>query len=165
MLFFILTVAGRSSTRWVIHVFENPMKYLIVLLYFCKIVLYILINTFNILFKSEVKLKFKDRAITANMMWYEKKGNKKIETFLNYTQDTHKHSMSCQDERENGINKAFPYGKQAQVQYINLAWMNEICKRMWHNVYKENKTNGSCRRPFFWSNNENELCPNYIFPI
>ena len=54
-----------------------------------------------------------------------KKGNKKIETFLNYTQDTHggkyKHSMSCQNERENGINKAFPYGKQAQVQYINLA--------------------------------------------
>ena len=25
-------------------------------------------------------------------------------------------SLSCQDERENGINKAYPYGKQAQVQ-------------------------------------------------
>ena len=27
------------------------------------------------------------------------------------------------------------------------------------------KTLGSCRRPPFWSNNENELCPNYIFPL
>jgi hypothetical protein len=56
--------------------------------------------------------------------------------------------LSCQDERENGLNKAYPYGKQVQVQYLNLAWMNEIgIKRMWHKVYKENKTLGSCRRP------------------
>jgi hypothetical protein len=44
----------------------------------------------------------------------------------------HKRSLSCQDERENGLNKAYPCGKQAQVQYINLAWMNEIGKKMWH---------------------------------
>jgi hypothetical protein len=38
---------------------------------------------------------------------------------------------------------------------------------MWHKVnkVKENKTLESYRRPPFWSNNENELCPNYIFPI
>ena len=58
-------------------------------------------------------------------------------------------NMSCQDERENGLNKAYPYGKQAQVQCINLAWMNEIGKRMWHKVYKENNTLGNCRRPPF----------------
>ena len=89
----------------------------------------------------------------------------------NYTQDTHggryKHSFSCQDERGNRLNKAYPYRNQAQVQYINLAWINEKGKRMWHKVYKvkENTTLGSYRRPPFWSNNENELCPNYIFPI
>jgi hypothetical protein len=66
---------------------------------------------------------------------------------------------------KNGLNKAYPYRNQAQVQYINLAWINEKGKRMWHKVYKENKTVGSCRRPPFWSNNENELCPNYIFPL
>ena len=37
--------------------------------------------------------------------------------------------MSCQDERENRLNKAYPYDKQAQIQYINLAWMNEIGKK------------------------------------
>jgi hypothetical protein len=37
--------------------------------------------------------------------------------------------LSCQDERENGLNKAYPYDKQAQIQYINLAWMNEIGKK------------------------------------
>ena len=88
---------------------------------------------------------------------------------LNYTQDTHggkyKHSLSCQDERENGLNKDYPYRNQAHVQYIHLGWINENGKRMWHKVYEQNKTLGSCRRPLFWSNNENELCPNYIFPI
>jgi len=39
--------------------------------------------------------------------------------------------------RENGLNKACLYGKQTQVQYINLAWMNEIGKKMWHKVNKE----------------------------
>ena len=39
--------------------------------------------------------------------------------------------------RENGLNKAYPYGKQAQVQCISLAWMNEIGKKMWHKVYKQ----------------------------
>jgi hypothetical protein len=39
--------------------------------------------------------------------------------------------------RENGLNKAYPYGKQTQVQYLNLAWMNEIGKKMWHKAYKE----------------------------
>ena len=39
--------------------------------------------------------------------------------------------------RENGLNKAYPNGKQTQVQYINLAWMNEIGKRMWPKVYKD----------------------------
>jgi hypothetical protein len=34
-----------------------------------------------------------------------------------------------------GLNKAYPYGKQAQVQYINLESMNEIGKIMWHKVY------------------------------
>ncbi len=66
---------------------------------------------------------------------------------------------------KNGLNKAYSYRNQAQVQYINLTWMNEIGKRMWHKVYKENKTLGSCRRPPSRSNNENELCLNYIFPI
>ena len=33
----------------------------------------------------------------------------------------YKHSLSCQDERENGLNKAYPYRNQAQVQYINVA--------------------------------------------
>ena len=33
-------------------------------------------------------------------------------------------------ERENGLNKAYPKGKQTQVQYINLARMNEIGKKM-----------------------------------
>jgi hypothetical protein len=68
-------------------------------------------------------------------------------------------------KRKNGLNKAYPYRNQAQVQYINLAWINEKGKRMWHKVYNENKTLGSCRCPPFWSNNENELCPRYIFPI
>jgi hypothetical protein len=37
--------------------------------------------------------------------------------------------------RENGLNKAYLYGKQAQVQYINLEWTNEIGKKMWHKAY------------------------------
>jgi hypothetical protein len=32
--------------------------------------------------------------------------------------------------RENGLNKAYPYRKQAQVQYINLDGINEIGKKM-----------------------------------
>ena len=39
--------------------------------------------------------------------------------------------------RENGLNKAYSYGNQTQVQCINLAWMNEIGKKWWHNVYQE----------------------------
>ena len=39
--------------------------------------------------------------------------------------------------RENGLNKAYPDGKQTQVQYINLVWMNKIGKKMWHKVNKE----------------------------
>ena len=70
--------------------------------------------------KSEVKLKFKDRAITANMMWYEKKGNKKIETFLNYTQDTHggkyKHIVChVKMKGKNGLNKAYPYRNPSTI--------------------------------------------------
>jgi hypothetical protein len=54
---------------------------------------------------------------------YTNKGNNKItelRTILPHG-EKYKHSLSCQDERENGFNKAYPYRNQAQVQYINLA--------------------------------------------
>ena len=47
-----------------------------------------------------------------------------------------KRSLFCQGKGTR-LNKTYPYGKQAQVQYINLEWMNEIGKKMWHKVYKE----------------------------
>jgi hypothetical protein len=53
--------------------------------------------------------------------------------------------------RENGLNKAYPNGKQTQVQYINLAWMNEIGKKCDTRFTRRNK-NGNVVVPHFWSN-------------
>jgi hypothetical protein len=38
--------------------------------------------------------------------------------------------------RENGLSKANHCRKQSQVQCIDIAWMNEIGKQMWHKVCK-----------------------------
>jgi len=46
-----------------------------------------------------------------------------INLHTGYNGGKYKRSLSCQDERENGLNEAYPYGKQAQV-------MNEIGKNM-----------------------------------
>jgi hypothetical protein len=60
---------------------------------------------------------------------------------INYTQDMAESTNTLfvnnamSTGRENGLNKAYLYGKQAQVQYINLEWTNEIGKKMWHKVY------------------------------
>jgi hypothetical protein len=60
---------------------------------------------------------------------------------INYTQDMAESTNTLfvnnamSTGRENGLNKAYLYGKQAQVQYINLEWTNEIGKKMWHKAY------------------------------
>ena len=41
--------------------------------------------------------------------------------------------------RENGLNKVYPYRKQAQVQYINLAWRNAIGKTNVTQFIRRNK--------------------------
>ena len=60
---------------------------------------------------------------------------------INYTQDMAESTNTLfvnnamSTGRENGLNKAYLYGKQAQVHYINLEWTNEIGKKMWHKAY------------------------------
>jgi hypothetical protein len=55
---------------------------------------------------------------------------------INYTQDIAESTITLfvnnvmSTGRENGLNKAYPYGKQGQVQYLNLESMNEIGKKM-----------------------------------
>jgi hypothetical protein len=60
--------------------------------------------------------------------------------------------------KEKGLNKDYPYGKQAQVQCINLAWKCD--------TFLLGEIKLGTVVALLWSNNEDELYPNHAnFPI